>query len=1159
MRGTVVHARPESGRRLDFSDTALSGVSVETVNTETAALDVLRSAAVDCVVLEQDLDAGTGLGVLRSIRPERPSVPILLCTDDPDGRLASEATRHDVSAYHVHAADDPVEARVASLVGDEEGMARPVLRSDGAAATHGTAFSSIADTINDAVVTIDADSTIHFANDALAELTGYDHETLVGSSFTRLMPERFREAHQTAVDRYAQTRERTLDWDYIELAIEPKGGEEIPVAVSFSAFERDGELLFTGLLRDIRTQKTQERSLSQLHEVASDTELSTMEKVRRVIDDHRERLGLSIGFLSRIEDEEERLVAAVGDHELAQDGLTMPVEQTFCQHTIERSGPVVVTDPSEATALDASVYEQTGFSCYVGQTVRVDGEVYGTLCFADEAAADHEFDDADVAFLEVLADWVGYELTQNQQREQLREERRRIQTILDRVDDAFFAVDEDWQFTYFNRRAEEVLGKSREEVIGENIWQEFPDAVGSTFDEQYHRAMETQEVVTFEEHYPPLETWFEVSAYPSEDGLSVYFSDVTDRREYTESLSQLLTETQQLALDRTAADVAQTVLDAAAAVFGCDVAAIRRLDPVDGVLRPVETTAEATDVAGVRPDFDADCWGPGEAVGGTEAIVYEDPEAEATRHETGPRPDALSELTEAMFVPLGNDAVLSLGTPEPEGFSETAQSLAELLASHAALAFERVEREQDLRTYETVLESLQGMVYATDGDGTVTLATGPLAEWLGYDRERLVGADASLVLDDDSIRHYRESLRRLTESDRESVTIETELLAADGTRLPTEIEVTKPPAESPLDGSIGVVNDLTALREARQQLATERDRFSYLFDAIPDAVIEVTFEDGDPVVDSTNEAFEEMFGYTAETAVGTRVADLVHPTTADPGETGLYDPLRDDEQSRGEVQRVTADGLRYFLFRGIPYEGPDGHNRGFGIYTDITERRQSENRLRVLTRVLRHNLRNDLAVLLSYAELLAEGVEDDHLADIAASMCAAVDDVSRLSEKARAIQQTLDKAGAAATLQPVRSAVDDAIEPLQSAYPAATVETDVPASLSAAIDDRVTLAVENLLENALEHAGEAPHVRISATRDGDTLSVTVADDGPGIPDQEWDVVTGRTKITQLSHGSGLGLWAAKWVAESYGGHLRRRESDLAGAAVELRLPGVFDT
>ncbi|WP_458188342.1 PAS domain-containing protein [Haladaptatus sp. NG-WS-4] len=107
----------------------------------------------------------------------------------------------------------------------------------------------------------------------------------------------------------------------------------------------------------------------------------------------------------------------------------------------------------------------------------------------------------------------------------------RMRKVYERVTDAFLALDDEWRFTYLNGRGERLLDRTEEEVLGKKIWDEFPDALNSQFEDEYRRAMETQEPTTFEAYYPPLDILFKVHAYPSEGGLSVYFRDVTEETE----------------------------------------------------------------------------------------------------------------------------------------------------------------------------------------------------------------------------------------------------------------------------------------------------------------------------------------------------------------------------------------------------------------------------------------------------------------------------------------------------------------------------------------------------------------------------------------------------------------------------------------------------
>ncbi|MBD2013429.1 PAS domain S-box protein [Microcoleus sp. FACHB-53] len=122
-------------------------------------------------------------------------------------------------------------------------------------------------------------------------------------------------------------------------------------------------------------------------------------------------------------------------------------------------------------------------------------------------------------------------LAQEQQaRAEAEAARNQSVNILESITDAFFALDKDWRYTYLNRQAELLLQRKREELLGQVMWDEFPEAVGSTFDREYHRAVSEQVSVEFESFYPPLNVWFEVHAYPSREGLSVYFRNISDRK-----------------------------------------------------------------------------------------------------------------------------------------------------------------------------------------------------------------------------------------------------------------------------------------------------------------------------------------------------------------------------------------------------------------------------------------------------------------------------------------------------------------------------------------------------------------------------------------------------------------------------------------------------
>ncbi len=103
-------------------------------------------------------------------------------------------------------------------------------------------------------------------------------------------------------------------------------------------------------------------------------------------------------------------------------------------------------------------------------------------------------------------------------------------TILESIGDAFFRVENNWVVTYWNKEAEKMLLTPKNKIVGQYLWDVFANSIGSLSYKKYHESLETNTRVVFEDYYRVLERWFEVSAYPSDNGLSVYFKDITERK-----------------------------------------------------------------------------------------------------------------------------------------------------------------------------------------------------------------------------------------------------------------------------------------------------------------------------------------------------------------------------------------------------------------------------------------------------------------------------------------------------------------------------------------------------------------------------------------------------------------------------------------------------
>ena len=170
--------------------------------------------------------------------------------------------------------------------------------------------------------------------------------------------------------------------------------------------------------------------------------------------------------------------------------------------------------------------------------------------------------------------------------EELRETRDRIRQILESIQESFIALDREWRFTYVNRRVAHAIGKTQAEVLGKNIWEEFPEARNTEFYPQYRRVMTERTPVKFEMHYPPNARWFDVHAYPTDEGLAAYILDITERKR-AERLATMQHEvTLALVESEGLSEIAGRVLRAIREGLGWPGARLYKVDAERGVLRP---------------------------------------------------------------------------------------------------------------------------------------------------------------------------------------------------------------------------------------------------------------------------------------------------------------------------------------------------------------------------------------------------------------------------------------------------------------------------------------------------------------------------------------------------------------------------------------------
>lgn len=223
------------------------------------------------------------------------------------------------------------------------------------------------------------------------------------------------------------------------------------------------------------------------------------------------------------------------------------------------------------------------------------------------------------------------------------------------------------------------------------------------------------------------------------------------------------------------------------------------------------------------------------------------------------------------------------------------------------------------------------------------------------------------------------------------------------------------------------------------------------------------------------------------------------------------------------------------------------------LFTEVTEEIQREERLSVLNRILRHNLRNDLSIVSGYVSAADNQTEDELVEQMLGKVSATVDELIETGEMAREFEKLIAEPEEYTRSVNVETLLDDLRDRLAAEHPEVTLSTETPTTSVQTNPDVLRAVLWQLLDNAAVHNdSDTPSVSIRAHETETRTVIEITDDGPGIPDHELRSLQ-HGQETSLDHGSGFGLWLAKWGSVRIGGRVEF-EADESGTTARVSLP-----
>lgn len=990
-------------------------------------------------------------------------------------------------------------------------------------------YRAIAESAQDGIVTMDADSTIQFANPAVEDIFGYAPEELVGESMTMLMPERHRKNHEEALDRFLETGEETMNWSATEFPGLRKDGTEIYLSISFAVYEQQGESYFEGVIREVTERKNRERKLRVLSEA--------------------------------MEQAQESVMIMEGGPVYKPGPRILYVNSAFEEMTGYAEEEVLGETPRilEGAETSADVMRDRRAALEAGEGWEGEAIGYrkgGRLFMLHRSVAPVRDEDGEIEY------WVSVQqdVTKARVQEQaLRYSRERYRSLFRDSNDAILVHDLEGNIRETNPRAEALFGLDTGGLIGESVAAlHAPEDTGvaQRMLEALRAGVPFRAVSKYEQ-VDGTTFWGEFSATVSEiedeTVARTMIRDVTDRWEVEATLRAR--ESQLRGIANSVPGVVFQFVVSPDGTYGFDFIS-ERAEDIMGLPPDPDTFFERG--ANRVPDLHQE-----EIVNSIEAAVDE---------------ETVWRVKTPFVKPSGEKIwILATATPEYRGDDLVFNGVF-LDITDQKEAEEALREERDL--LDRIFEVSPAAIVVLDRNGNFVRASEQAKAVLGIEKEEVTqrafnDADWDITTPKgEPIPDEELPFARVFATEEPLYNVEHAIRWPDGQRrLLSASGAPLRGDDGEVEGAVFHLEDITERREIEH-------RFRGVFE---NAGLGIALLDETGTILEANPALESMLGYEPGGLRHCSFAELTHPEDLE-ADQQRFDELtagaRDEYQL--EKRYVRRNGETFWAHLTVSRrELPDGV-QVVGMIENIDERKRQKEQLRKakeeaerMNRLksaflanMSHEIRTPLTAILGFAEIIGDDVDDGDEGTI--PRCA-----RRIGKSGRRLLETLDGVLNLSRLE--AGEMDLAVAPvdltaeagegveqfeLQAEQEGITLQGPTGAPVWGRADEGgLQVVLRNLLSNAIKYTEAGGRVTVRTQTEEETVVLTVEDTGIGMDPEATDELF--QAFTQASEGigreyegTGLGLAVTRRVVEQMGGKITVETEAGVGSCFTVRLPRV---